>query len=85
MDFISLLICFLLGFGAFFKRMLGYNPGEPFVPFDQIDFVIGALIFVYPFVDLTLNKVIVIIILSFVLHILVNHFAFYTKIRKEKW
>jgi len=88
-----LLIGFLMGFGAIFgdliesfvKRRLEYEPGKPFVPFDQTDFVIGALIFVYPIANLGLNKILIILLLSFVLHIAVNHFAFYTKIREEKW
>ena len=88
-----ILIGFLMGFGAIFgdlvesyvKRRLNYKPGRPFVPFDQLDFVVGALIFVYPIVILPLNKVIIILLLSFILHILVNHFAFYMGIRKEKW
>jgi len=88
-----LMIGFLLGFGAiigdliesFVKRRLSYKPGKPFVPWDQIDFVLGALIFVFPIVNLSINKIIIIIILSFVLHIIVNHIAFYMKVRKEKW
>jgi CDP-2,3-bis-(O-geranylgeranyl)-sn-glycerol synthase len=43
----------LLGIGAmtgdavksFFKRQLDIKPGEPWIPFDQIDFLIGALVF----------------------------------------
>jgi len=87
------LIGFILGFGAifgdlaksFFKRRMNYEPGEPFIPFDQTDFAIGALIFAYPLVVLPLTKVITILLLSFILHIAVNHFAFYTGIRREKW
>ena len=86
-------IGFLLGFGAifgdlvksFFKRRLNYEPGKPFIPFDQTDFVFGAIIFVYPLVSLTFDKVIIIFILSFVSHIIVNHIAFYTGARDEKW
>ena len=88
-----LLIGILLGFGAIFgdliesfvKRRLDYGPGKSFIPFDQIDFVLGALIFISFIVDLTLNKIIIIIVLSFVLHIIVNHIAFYTGMRNEKW
>ena len=88
-----LLLGFLMGFGAIFgdlvksfvKRRLNYEPGRPFVPWDQTDFVIGALIFVFPLVKLSIDKIIIIIILSFVLHIIVNHLAFYTGVRKEKW
>jgi len=88
-----LVIGFLLGFGAIFgdliksliKRRVNYEPGEPFVPFDQLDFVIGALIFTYPIVILSVDRIIMIIALSFALHVIVNHIAFYTKVRKEKW
>ena len=88
-----LLIGFLLGSGAIFgdlvesyvKRRMDYKPGKPFVPFDQIDFVIGALIFIYPLVILSLDKIMIILFLSFILHIIVNHIAFYMNIRREKW
>jgi len=88
-----LLIGLLMGFGAIFgdlaesfvKRRINYKPGKPFIPFDQLDFVIGALIFVYPLIILSLNKIIIILVLSFILHIIVNHVAYYTGTRKEKW
>lgn len=84
---------FLMGFGAltgdlvksFFKRRLGLKPGAKFVPFDQIDFVVGALVFIMPKFNLTLKIFIVSLLLSFVLHIIVNHLAFYLSIRNEKW
>ena len=88
-----LLLGFLMGFGAiigdlvesFVKRRLDYEPGKSFIPFDQTDFVIGALIFVFPLVQFSISKVILILVLSFVLHIIVNHTAYFLKIRKEKW
>ncbi|MBI2101819.1 CDP-2,3-bis-(O-geranylgeranyl)-sn-glycerol synthase [Candidatus Woesearchaeota archaeon] len=88
-----LLLGFLMGLGAltgdaaksFFKRRLGIKPGGKFIPFDQADFVVGALIFIMPIFGLTLKIFFVSVILSFVLHIIVNHTAFYLKIRNEKW
>ena len=88
-----LLIGFLMGFGAIFgdlvesfiKRGINYEPGRSFVPLDQLDFVLGAMIFVYPLVALSLNKIIIILLLSFVLHVIVNHIAYYSGMRKEKW
>ena len=88
-----LLFGLLMGAGAltgdlvksFFKRRLNINPGMKFVPFDQTDFVAGALIFIMPIFDLTLRIFITSLLLSFVLHITVNHLAFYLKIRNEKW
>ena len=87
-----LLFGFLMGFGAIFgdlvesfiKRELDYEPGKPFIPWDQTDFAIGAIIFVYPLVDLSADKIILIILLSFILHIIINHIAFYSGFRKEK-
>ena len=83
-----LLIGLLMGFGAiigdlaesFVKRRLSFKSGGSFFPFDQIDFVIGALIFIYPLVKLSITKIAIIILLSIVLHIIVNHVAFYTKV-----
>lgn len=88
-----LLFGFLMGLGAltgdlvksFFKRRIGIKPGDKFIPFDQIDFVVGALIFIMPIFDLTLGIFVVSLLLSFVLHILVNHIAFYLGVRNEKW
>ncbi len=88
-----LLAGFLLGLGAltgdlvksFFKRRLGIEPGAKFVPFDQTDFVVGALIFIMPIFDVTLKIFITTLLLSFILHITTNHIAFYLKIRNEKW
>jgi CDP-2,3-bis-(O-geranylgeranyl)-sn-glycerol synthase len=90
-----LLIGLLFGIGAIFgdlaesfvKRRLNIKPGKSFVPWDQLDFVIGSLIFIYPLAGLWLSpaKIATIIILSFVLHIMVNHIAHHLKIRKEKW
>ena len=88
-----LLFGFVMGSGAlvgdlvksFFKRRLGLKPGAKFVPFDQTDFVVGSLIFIMPIVDITLNIFLTSLILSFILHIIVNHVAYYLKIRNEKW
>ena len=82
-----------MGFGAlagdlvksFFKRRIGINPGAKFIPFDQTDFVVGALVFIMPIFDLTLEIFFASLLLSFILDIIVNHAAFYLKIRNEKW
>jgi CDP-2,3-bis-(O-geranylgeranyl)-sn-glycerol synthase len=88
-----ILFGFLMGFGAIFgdlvesfvKRRLNFESGKPFIPFDQIDFILGALLFASFIVDFDLIMIIIILLVSIILHILVNHFAYYTKIRNEKW
>ena len=88
-----LLFGFLMGFGAlagdlvksFFKRRLDIKPGSKFVPFDQTDFVLGSLLLITPIFNITLNIILTSLVLSFALHIIVNHLAFYLRIRNEKW
>ncbi|MGV8141714.1 MAG: CDP-archaeol synthase [Candidatus Woesearchaeota archaeon] len=91
----SLLIGALMGFGAiagdliesFFKRRLAIDPGERFIPWDQIDLVFGAYLFVLPLLYMYLSWVMFLysIIATFFLHIMVNHLSYYMHIRKEKW
>jgi len=88
-----LIFGFLMGFGAitgdliesFFKRRLNIKPGARFVPWDQLDFIIGALVFVSIVFKLTISIIIAVLLMSFVLHIIVNHIGFYLRLRKTKW
>ncbi len=83
----------LMGLGAlsgdmiksFFKRRVNIKPGNKFIPFDQMDFVIGSFIFIIPLLGFNLRIFIASLLLSFVLDIMVNHLAFYLGIRNEKW
>ena len=87
------MIGFLLGFGAlfgdivksFFKRRIGIKPGERFIPWDQLDFVFGALAFVSFVFVLPVEMIIIAIVASFLLHIATNHVGFYLKIHKGRW
>ena len=87
------LIGFALGFGAlggdtlksFFKRARGIPPGESWVPADQLDFVLGALIFAWPWARLDWSDVLIIVAVSFVGDIAVNQAAYRLKIRDTGW
>lgn len=87
------LLGFLSGFGAitgdliksFFKRKKGIKPGYKWVPFDQLDFMIGALLLLYPFVRLTLKSISILILLTPFLHVITNHIGYFLKIRETKW
>jgi len=82
-----------LGFGAMggdalkslFKRAHGIAPGQSWVPADQLDFVIGALILIWPWVHLSWADVATILIISFVGDIAVNHLAHWLGICDTKW
>jgi CDP-2,3-bis-(O-geranylgeranyl)-sn-glycerol synthase len=70
---------------SFFKRRRGIPPGQPWLPFDQVDFVLGALTLVAPGSTLRLADVALVLGLSFGGHIAVNHAAYWLGIRDVKW
>jgi len=93
-----ILLGILMGLGAitgdliesFLKRRLNVLSGQSFAPWDQIDLVIGAYIFVLPLHYLhiiTISWMLLLwsMIVSFFLIVIVNHISFYLHFRKEKW
>lgn len=70
---------------SFFKRRIGVTPGESWMPFDQLDFVLGALLFVWPRAILTWADIAIILVLSFGGHILVNHIGYFLGVRNTRW
>lgn len=84
---------FLMGTGAllgdliksFFKRKLKIKPGQRWIPFDQIDFILGAIVLTVPVYWGGWLESSVAILITFFLHVATNHAAFYLKIRKERW
>ena len=70
---------------AFLKRRLKKEPGQRFLPFDQTNYVIGAFIFLQPFLRLDLTIWLTIFILTFFLHILVNRLGYLLYLHRAKW
>jgi CDP-2,3-bis-(O-geranylgeranyl)-sn-glycerol synthase len=76
----GLLLGALLAFGAmtgdavksFFKRQLGKPPGKSWVPFDQLDFIFGALVFAAAVEMPTLAGLLIILLITPVLHLTSN-------------
>lgn len=81
------------GFGAMagdaiksgLKRRLGRPPGARWVPADQIDFVLGALVLVGPFASLAVPDVFVILAVTFIGDLVVNQVAFRLRIKETPW
>lgn len=76
----------LLGdaFGSFLKRRLGIKRGAPAPIMDQLDFVVGALILSLLVVRISWEFFIIIALLSLVLHLGSNTFAYLIGI-KDVW
>ncbi len=66
---------------SFFKRQMNIPPGKSWIPFDQIDWIVGALIFSLFFIDLNLRFVVVTLALFGVLHAFINLVGYALKIR----
>lgn len=69
---------------SFVKRRLGIAPGRPWIPADQLDYVIGALALVWTRVRLTGPDVFVILTLSFLGHFAVSRIGYWLGIRDVK-
>jgi CDP-2,3-bis-(O-geranylgeranyl)-sn-glycerol synthase len=73
-----------LGFGAllgdaiesFFKRQIGIPSGNSWLVFDQIDYVVGAILFSLPFVQLHTIDYIIVIATYFSLHFVVSYIGY---------
>jgi len=70
---------------SFVKRRAGIAPGDPWIPWDQIDFVLGALALVWGQAALSWADLVVILMLSVAGHVLVNHLGYWLGIRDVRW
>lgn len=86
------LLGFLLGQGALFgdslesflKRRLNISPGKPWIPFDQIDWIGGAILWSNLYISLALKINILAIILLGLLHPVINIISYALGIRDNK-
>lgn len=101
------LLAYMMGFGAlagdaiesFFKRRTGRDRGAPWFPFDQLDFVVGALLFggLTGFIlgltgagdafdaSFTWPRLLVIVLLTPALHLLVNYIGYKIGAKDVPW
>jgi len=70
---------------SFFKRRRGIPPGARWLPADQLDFIVGALLLSAPALKLGLPDIAAILALTFVGHVAVNHVAWSLGIRDAAW
>ena len=70
---------------AFIKRRLKMEPGQKFIPFDQTNYVIGAALFLTPFLKINILIWITIFLLTFFLHLIINRIGYHLGLHKNKW
>jgi CDP-2,3-bis-(O-geranylgeranyl)-sn-glycerol synthase len=73
--------------GAFVKRRLGLSPGDLLPVIDQVDFIIGAILFSF-FLSLQFMSpelIIAVLIITPPIHILTNFVAYKTGLKNRPW
>jgi len=71
--------------GAFIKRRLGIPPGGLLPVVDQVDFVVGALIFAIPLNVLYPELVLAVLVITPPLHIATNFAAYKLGLKNSPW
>jgi CDP-2,3-bis-(O-geranylgeranyl)-sn-glycerol synthase len=71
--------------GAFLKRRLGIAPGDLLPIIDQIDFVVGALLFSLPLAIMSWELAVAVIIITPPIHLLTNFLAYKLKLKENPW
>ncbi|HEV7423915.1 MAG TPA: phosphatidylglycerophosphatase A [Candidatus Paceibacterota bacterium] len=85
-------IGFLLSFGAlsgdlvksYLKRKIGIPEGESWIPFDQIDYVLGVIIVTYPIYHYPLRQTILMLIIGGILSALAHRAGYIMKMINTK-
>lgn len=72
-------------FGAFVKRRLKVEPGKSFPILDQLDFVLGSVLLGYPFFQIGLFSILLVVVVTPPIHLATNYGAFRLGIKKTQW
>ena len=84
---------FLLGFGAlfgdicksFFKRLNNIESGKSWTPFDQIDWVVGGIVFTMFLINYSTSQILTLLIFFGSIHPIVNIIGWKLEIKKNKF
>jgi CDP-2,3-bis-(O-geranylgeranyl)-sn-glycerol synthase len=71
--------------GAFIKRRLDIAPGGLLPVVDQIDFVVGALVFSMPLMIISWQLAVAVLLITPPIHLFTNFLAFKLKLKKNPW
>ncbi len=89
----SFFIGFMISLGAltgdivasFIKRRVGMKRGEGAPLLDQIDFVVGAIIFSFFFTDISIWMILMMVIITPLVHRIVCIAAYHLKLKQVPW
>lgn len=90
-DINPLVLGFVLGFGSlagdaiksFFKRRQKIEPGEAWIPFDQLDFIIGGILSSASYIYLSIRIYILITLIYFIMHPVITMLGYLTGFKRK--
>jgi CDP-2,3-bis-(O-geranylgeranyl)-sn-glycerol synthase len=68
---------------SYFKRRRGISSGKQWFPFDQIDYIIGAIVVSLPFVQLSVMTYAWMVVIWFLLHLLASYIGWLLGLKKQ--
>ena len=71
--------------GAFIKRRIGISPGGLLPIVDQVDFVVGALVFSIPLAIVSWELAVTVLLITPPIHLFTNFLAYKLKLKKHPW
>ncbi len=71
--------------GAFFKRRMGIAPGGLLPIVDQIDFVVGALVFAIPLAIVSWELAATVLLITPPIHLFTNFLAYKMNLKRNPW
>jgi CDP-2,3-bis-(O-geranylgeranyl)-sn-glycerol synthase len=71
--------------GAFIKRRIDIAPGGLLPIVDQVDFVIGAIVFSIPLAIISWEVAIVVLLITPPIHLFTNFLAYKMKLKRNPW
>lgn len=71
--------------GAFIKRRLSIAPGGLFPVVDQVDFVVGALMFSLPLMMVSWELAVAVLLITPPIHLFTNFLAYKLKLKNNPW
>jgi CDP-2,3-bis-(O-geranylgeranyl)-sn-glycerol synthase len=83
----------LMGLGAilgdlvesYYKRKNDILPGKSWIPWDQLDFVIGGLVLTLFFYVPKINVIVILLLISPLLHVAFSYLGYLLKLKKDKF
>ncbi len=71
--------------GAFIKRRVGIAPGGLLPIVDQVDFVVGAIVFSIPLAIISWELAVTVLLITPPIHLFTNYLAYKMKLKRNPW